>query len=145
VNDGSGAFTAATGTGCDVSGDQRALIPFDYDRDGDPDYLITQVGLPAMLLENRSPARHWLTVELPSGTGRDVGAVVTVSAGGQTSRQAILGGGSYLAGPPPEAYIGLGDATRADVEVRWDDGTTVVMDDVAADQILRVEAPSLGD
>ena len=144
VNDGAGAFAPAVGTGCTVEGDQRALIPFDYDRDGDPDYLITQVGLPAVLLENRSPRRHWLTVELPRGTGRDVGAVVTITAGERTSRQAILGGGSYLAGPPPEAYIGLGDATSADVVVTWDDGTSVSMDDVAADQVVRINAPPLG-
>ena len=70
--------------------------------------------------------------------------MVEVTAGGRASRQAILGGGSYLAGPPPEAYIGLGDATTADVTVRWDDGTRVSMTDVAADQIVRVEAPPLG-
>lgn len=139
LNDGAGAFSPAVGTGCDVEGDQRALVVLDYDRDGDPDLLITQVGLPTVLLENRSPRQHWLTVELAAGTGHDSGAAVTVTAGGRTASQLIIAGGSYLAGPPPEAYFGLGEATDADeVRIRWDDGSTLVLNDVPGDQILRV-------
>ena len=37
------SFSVAKDTGCDVPGDQRALVVFDYDRDGSPDLLITQV------------------------------------------------------------------------------------------------------
>ena len=113
-------------------------MAFDYDRDGDPDYLISQVGLPVQLLETRAPRRHWLNVELAPGTGYDFGAKVTVAAGGRTASQLVIAGGSYLAGPPPEAYFGLGDATTADVTIRWEDGTSLTLEDVAADQIVRV-------
>ena len=45
----------------------------------------------------------------------------------------------YLAGPPREAYFGLGDATVADaVRIAWADGTTTELHDVPADQVLRV-------
>ena len=44
-------FSVAKDTGCDVPGDQRALVVFDYDRDGSPDLLITQVAGPTVLLE----------------------------------------------------------------------------------------------
>ena len=37
-------FALAGGTGCDIPGDQRAVIPLDYNRDGAPDLLVTQVG-----------------------------------------------------------------------------------------------------
>ncbi len=32
-------------TGCDIPGDQRSVVPLDYDRDGAPDLLVTQIGL----------------------------------------------------------------------------------------------------
>ena len=35
-----------------MPGDQRALVVFDYNRDGSPDLLITQVAAPTVLLEN---------------------------------------------------------------------------------------------
>ena len=101
-------------SGCEVPGDQRALIPFDFDRDGDPDQLITQVGLPTLLLENRTTGRHWLTVALDPTAARASGAWVTVRAGGHTQRHLVLASSSYLSGTPLEAYVGLGDAILAD-------------------------------
>ena len=47
-------FSVAKDTGCDVPGDQRALVVFDYDRDGSPDLLITQVAGPTVLLQNHT-------------------------------------------------------------------------------------------
>ena len=108
INDGSPPFRIAEGSGCDVGGDQRSLIPFDYDRDGDADFLITQVGAPTLLLENKTQGNHWLTVILDERDGRGVGAEVAVTTGDTTVRQVVLGAGSYLAGTPSEAYFGLG-------------------------------------
>jgi hypothetical protein len=54
----------------------------------------------------------------------------------------VLAGGSYLAGPPREAYFGLEDAAVVEsVRIDWADGTTTELHDVAADQVLRVPAP----
>jgi hypothetical protein len=135
-------FSRATGTGCDVAGDQRALVAFDYDRNGAPDLLVTQVDGPPLLLRNSIGGRHWLTVA-PAGPGdAGINARVTVTAGGRTTTQIVLAGGSYLAGPPREATFGLGDAPRADlVRVAWADGTTSEARDVPADQVLRLSHP----
>jgi hypothetical protein len=143
LNDGTGKdFAIATGTGCDVPGDQRALVVFDFNRDGAPDLLITQVAGPPILLENLISGKHWLTVA-PGGPGdAGIDARVTVTAGGRSSTQILLAGGSYLAGPPREAYFGLGTATVADeVVVQWASGRTTRLANVPADQVLRVPAP----
>jgi hypothetical protein len=135
-------FSVAKDTGCDLPGDQRALVVFDYDRDGSPDLLITQVAGPTVLLQNYTSGKHWLTVapEGPSDAG--IGARVTVTAGGRTMTQIVLAGGSYLAGPPREAYFGLDAAPIAEsVRVDWANGTTTELHDVTADQILRVAPP----
>ena len=143
INDGTGGnFTVAHGTGCDVPGDQRALIVFDYNRDGAPDLLITQVAGPPILLENLITSKHWLTVA-PAGPGdAGIDARVTVTAGGRTTTQIILAGGSYLAGPPREASFGLGSASMADaVRIEWASGKTTELREIPADQVLRVQAP----
>jgi hypothetical protein len=140
LGDASGTtFSVAKDTGCDVPGDQRALVVFDYDRDGSPDLLISQVAGPTLLLRNYTGGRHWLTVapEGPDDAGID--ARVTVTAGGRTTTQILLAGGSYLAGPPREVYFGLGSAATADVvRIDWANGTTTELPNVKADQILRV-------
>ena len=131
---------AGPATGCDIPGDQRALVVFDYDRDGSPDLLITQVAGPTVLLKNYTAGRHWLTVA-PAGRGdAGIDARVSVTAAGRTTEQVLLAGGSYLAGPPRELYFGLGAAATADlVRIEWANGTTSELRDVTADQVLRVE------
>ena len=140
VNDGRGRFAPASSRGFDVEGDQRALVVFDYDRDGDPDFLVTQVDRHVQLLENRSQVGNWLTVAPESGPSQTVpGAEVSVTVGGRTTTQVILAGGSYLAGPPAEAYFGLGAAKRADeVRVRWPGGRVTVLRNVRGGQVLHL-------
>jgi hypothetical protein len=44
---------------------------------------------------------------------------------------------------PLEAYVGLGDAARADeVTIEWPDGRTTTLLDVPADQVLRIDLPA---
>lgn len=142
--DESGGFARHGEGGCEVPGDQRALIPFDYDRDGDPDLLITQIGLPALLLENRTTGSNSLTIALDGPGGGGSGARIDVTVEGRTSSQLVVHGASYLAGPPLEAIFGLGDAAAAD-EVRITDvrGASVVLRDVPAGQLLRITLPGV--
>jgi hypothetical protein len=124
LNEGDLTFREATRNGCDLVGDQRAAIPFDYDRDGDPDVLITQLAYHANLLENQTTGQGWLTVDLSRAGADAAGARVTVAAPGHPSTQVALYGGSYLAGMPLELYFGLGAADAADdVTVTWPDGS----------------------
>ena len=143
MNDGTGQnFGPSTAPGCEVPGDQRALIVMDFNRDGAPDLLMTQVNAAPILLENLIADRNWLTVA-PGGPGdAGVNARISVTAGGRTINQIVLAGGSYLAGPPREAYFGLGTATVADkVVIQWASGKTTELTNVPAGQVLRVTAP----
>ncbi len=136
---GGNAFTPALDDGCGIPGDQRAVIPFDYDRDGAPDLLVTQVAYATALLENQTSDRHWLTIDLSRAGAAAAGARVTVDAGGTLSTQVSLLGGSYLAGMPQELYFGLGDASWADaVTVTWGDGSVSALGAIAGDQVLRI-------
>ncbi len=138
-----GTFVRQTGAGLDDPGDSRALIAFDYDRDGDEDLLITGVNQPVRLLENQSgPQGHWLHVELRQAPGSNrfgIGASVYATTGGVTLRRDIIAGDSYLAGTPAEVHFGLGNTGIVDrLRVRWTDGSESVFDQVAADRFVRV-------
>jgi hypothetical protein len=132
-------FERATDNGCDIAGDQRTVIPFDYDRDGAPDLLVTQLAYGAVLLENGTAGQHWLTVDLSRAGALAAGARVKVDTPEGPVTQVALYGGSYLAGMPLELYFGLGSAeSAAGVSVTWADGTVSDLGPIAADQVLRV-------
>jgi hypothetical protein len=134
-----GSFELAADTGCDIPGDQRSVVPLDYDRDGAPDLLVTQMAYSTVLLENGTTDRHWLTVDLSRAGAQAAGARVSVNVGGVDTTQVALYGGSYLAGMPMELYFGLADASAADnVMVTWADATTTDLGSVPADQVIRV-------
>ncbi len=143
VNDGAGAFSLARPVGLESPDDSRALVAFDYDRDGDEDLLITNVDQPARLLENVSaPQGHWLAIDFvqaPGSNREGAGVVVYATLGARTLRRDRIAGGSYLAGRPPEMHVGLGGAAAVDaLRVVWTDGTESTFTDVQADRSVRI-------
>jgi hypothetical protein len=139
LNSGGAQFTLATGNGCDIPGDQRAAIPLDFNRDGAPDLLISQVGWSAQLLQNGTSGKGWLTVDLSRAGARAAGAWAKVTLGGTSTTQIALLGGSYLAGMPLELYFGLGDARHADdVAITWADGTKLDLGPIDGQQVIHV-------
>ena len=137
LNTGGGGFALAGPNGCDIPGDQRAVIPLDFNRDGAPDLLVTQVGWSTQLLQNTTTGRGWLTIDVSRAGAQAAGARVTVTAGGRRTTQLALYGGSYLAGMPMELYFGLADAKSADdVTITWADGTTSDLGPVPSGRLL---------
>lgn len=126
--------------------DSRGLVAFDYDRDGDQDFLITNFEAPVRLLRNDTPASgHWLDVRVVqrSGNERGIGVKVDVrSHAALTQRQVLLAGDSFLVGKPAEVHFGLGAVTQVEyVRAHWSDGTATTWTDVATDQLLVLEQP----
>jgi hypothetical protein len=104
----------------------RGLAVGDFDNDGAPDLLITEVGGPARLLRNVAPARgHWLAVRaVLSKWKRDAyGAEITVWAGGHAYWRLINPGYSYCSSNDPRVHFGLGSNEHYDnIDVIWPDG-----------------------
>jgi hypothetical protein len=101
----------------------RAVAEADYDNDGDPDLLVTCVGGPAALLENRAgDGKTWIGIDLraPAGRGTFFGAKVEIEAGGVKQAREAGTDGSYLSAHDPRLRFGLPPGTStATVRVRW--------------------------
>ncbi len=128
------------------------LIALDFDRDGKLDLFQTTNSIgttPARLLRNTSsnPGHNYLVIQprMPGTNHWAIGASVQVTVGGVTTLRLITAGTSFLSQEPAEAHFGLGTATQVDaVRVDWPDGTSTVVNDVAANQVL-VVTPTSGN
>jgi hypothetical protein len=120
----------------------RGLAVGDFDNDGAPDLLITEIGGPARLLRNVAPAKgHWLAVHaiLPLHKRDAYGAEVVVRAGGKTYERLLQPGYSYCSCSDPRVYFGLAGSDRYDaIEVRWPDGTAETFGGGAADRQIEL-------
>ncbi|MGH2680202.1 MAG: CRTAC1 family protein [Actinomycetota bacterium] len=118
----------------------RGSAAADYDNDGDLDIAINSIGGPLVLLESSGAAGNWLEVAVDRFAS---GALLeAVLPDGRTLVRESFAGSSYLSSEDPRFHLGLGTHGRvADLTVRWPGGEETVLEDVAANQIVVVEAP----
>ncbi len=121
----------------------RGVVFADFDRDGRVDAAVSALNAPLELWWNRSPVRHWLQLRL---TGRvsnrsAVGAKVICTAGGHLQVHTVSGSVGYDSTSDLTVHFGLGDARRAEVEVRWPSTIVQHLGAVDADQRLQVTEP----
>jgi len=146
-NTGKGAFVDVARQAGDYFGTSkwysRGTAYADIDDDGDLDLLVMDLNGHPHLLRNDGGNRvnHWLEIDVRRADGKPpaIGARVTVTAAGRKMIDDIVPVRGYLSQNDPRAHFGLGKAEKADlVEVRWPDGRTRQLKDVAANQILVV-------
>ncbi len=118
----------------------------DYDHDGWVDLLVGNMDEGYRLYRNQtaqSESNHWLALELIGGgqVNRDaVGArAYLTTPDGLTQMQEVINGSSLGAGNELTLYFGLGQEARADVTIRWPDGTQQTLSAVRADQRYRLQ------
>ena len=139
------ALTAEAGFSEQPPQRHRGAAVSDFNHDGKPDLVVTALRAPAEIWINDSPGgNHWLEVALQgTKSNRDgIGARIKVTAGGLTQFNHMTTASGYASSSAGPVHFGLGSAKMADeVEVRWPSGTTQVLKQVAADQILSVKEP----
>ncbi|MGC8641301.1 MAG: CRTAC1 family protein [Isosphaeraceae bacterium] len=118
----------------------------DFDNDGDIDLLIVNLNDSPRLLRNDggNAMNHWLKVDarLKGGKVLALGARVTVTTGSLVQLDDLIPVRGYLSQGDPRLHFGLAQAAKADtVRIRWPDGSTTVLKDVPANQILQVVQP----
>jgi hypothetical protein len=127
----------------DVKSVGRGAAFADYDNDGKMDAFIVNLGGPAFLLHNVSPApNHWISVKLVGHkSNRDgIGAQVEVVTGGNRQQRERTAGSGYLSQDDPRVHFGLGSATKIDrLTATWPSGIKQVMENVPVDRVMTVE------
>jgi hypothetical protein len=140
--------SADAGAGFARAGLHRGAVFADFDRDGRIDVAVTALNAPIELWWNRSPqedpARHWLQLRL---SGRQsnrsaIGAEVRCKAGGRVQLRTVTSSVGYASSSDLAVHFGLGQATRASIEIRWPSGKVQSLGEVAGDQRLNVTEPA---
>jgi hypothetical protein len=144
-NEGKGAFAEVTqnlGAAMHQPRVGRGAAYGDFDNDGDLDLVMTTNGGSPVLLRNDGGTNHSLRFRLEgTRSNRDgFGAVVRVTAGGETQAQMLRSGSSYLSQSERVLTFGLGNRVQADaVEIRWPSGQVDRMTNVKAGGIVVVK------
>jgi hypothetical protein len=134
---GPGAITPHSSRGCAFG---------DFDNDGDPDVLVMNMNEPPSLLRNDCVAgNNWLELKL-IGTKSNrtaIGARVRLKTGARLQVREVVSQSSYYSHSDLRLHFGLGRNKRIDqIELRWPNGQTEIIKDVAANQIVVIKEGS---
>ncbi len=123
----------------------------DLDNDGDLDLVINNVNSPASLFRSevnrRFPERHYLQFELvgEGDNSQALGAKITLFVGDTSQYLEHMPMRGFQSSMDYRPHFGLGGAEKVDtVVVEWPDGAVTVLQEVAADQTLRVAQAEAG-
>jgi hypothetical protein len=138
------------GPGLAAAALHRGAVFADFDRDGRIDIAVSAINAPIELWWNRSAQRHWLALRLTGKRSNRsaIGTVVRVKAGGPNQlheqMRTVSSSVGYASSSDLTVHFGLGDESRATVEIQWPSGLVQKLGEVAADQRLSVveAAPS---
>ena len=113
----------------------------DFDNDGDIDVLVWNMNEPPSLLRNDlSGDGHWLKVQLVGvrSNRSAIGARVTARYGNKQQTQELIAQSSFYSVNDRRLHFGLGTETAAHLSIRWPNGATEDVRNVAANQLVVV-------
>ena len=123
---------AGNRAGIDLPTKGRGAIVDDFNMDGNLDLLVVNRGEPASLFRNAGssagdrtiPSGNWLAVEISQdGPNRDaIGATLNIKIGNRSLVRKQSVGGGHASGHLGFVHVGLGNAERAEIRIRWPDG-----------------------
>jgi len=153
-NLGNGRFkevTAHSGPGVLTAKSSRGCAFGDFDNDGDVDVLVMNMNEPPLLLRNEYINRqnrernNWIKVKL-IGTKSNrsaIGARVQVKSGLHLQTQEVTSQSSYYSHNDLRLHFGIGTSLKAaQIEIRWPNGQTETVKDIAVNQTVRIKEGS---
>jgi len=137
-NRGDGQFfdmSSTAGPGITAKHSSRGIAVGDLDNDGSEEIVIVNLFEPPSLLKNFGPRGNALLIRALTASGRDaIGARITVTAGHRKQIDEVRSGGYHISRSDFRVHFGLGPITKVDVTIRWPQGATETLKDVAANQ-----------
>jgi hypothetical protein len=148
--DGTGHFTTVVPAESNliVPRDAKALVVFDLDDDGWPDFLVSRNNDTALAFRNRGIATHnSLRVVLrgPAGNPTAVGARVALGlTDGSTQTSEVYAGSGYYSQSTAACFFGYLDSNLPQkIRVRWPSGATTEQDWQRGAKTLTLAAPGI--
>jgi hypothetical protein len=124
----------------------RGLAVGDIDNDGRLDVVVATNDGPLHILHNETePKQHWISLELVGHkSNRDgIGALIKVTTAGGNQWKTVTTSGSYISAVDKRAHFGLGQNEKVlRVEIRWPSGIVQTLQNVAADQFVKIDEAS---
>ena len=153
ANSGDLVFTeVAQQSGFTHIGEGRASAVIDTERNGRPDLLVSKFNSEFEYYRNDSPqAGNYLLIDLDTSNNpllapNGFNARLVLTAGGQTMQRYQNGSPSYLATSDLIVHFGLGGAEIIDeIKIHWPRGYVTTLTDVAVNQRITIESPTLAD
>ncbi|HXJ93250.1 MAG TPA: CRTAC1 family protein [Terriglobia bacterium] len=138
--------SARSGEPFEVPRAGRGAAVGDLDNDGRLEIVVNCNDEPAVVLHSDGGfANHWLTVDTRGTVSNRDGigtAIRLVSESGAEQYGMVNTAGSYLSASDKRVHFGLGADRRVRLlEVTWPSGTVQRIENIAADQVLRVQEP----
>lgn len=133
------------GPGVSDSHPSRGCAFGDFDNDGDVDVLIWNMNEPPSLLRNDvTGSAHWLKVQLVGvkSNRSAIGSRVTARYGNRLQAQEVTAQSSFYSANDKRLHFGLGAETIAHLTIRWTNGQTETIPNVAADQLVVIREGS---
>jgi enediyne biosynthesis protein E4 len=141
-NRGDGQFfdmSAKAGNGITARHSSRGIAVGDLDNDGSEEIVVVNLFDPPSLLKNVGPRGNALLVRAVTASGRDaIGARITVTSGKHKQIDEVRSGGTFISQGDFRVHVGLGSRSKADVSIRWPQGSEETFKDVAANQWIVV-------
>jgi hypothetical protein len=111
----------------------------DLNNDGFMDVVVAVLGGSPLVLRGKPNGQHWLTLKLIGTRSPRDGQGTLVRIDRQSAYASTSG--SYLSASDSRVHFGLGSSTKASVEITWPSGKRQLLENVAANQVLRVVEP----
>ncbi|MEN0047404.1 MAG: VCBS repeat-containing protein [Bacteroidota bacterium] len=138
--------------GLDYPSFSNGAVYADLDQDGDLDLVTNNINDPVFIFENTSnPLKskeqnsNFLRIQL-KGSAKNpdaFGAKVEILVDGKTQSNYLLSGRGYLSKTENTLHFGLGKMEKVEeVRVLWADGKESILNDIATNQVLKIEHSS---
>jgi enediyne biosynthesis protein E4 len=136
--------------GTDLNSNARSASFFDFDNDGDLDIIINNYHEKATLLENKtSNQNNFIKIKLTGSPAEKINldaigsSIVLNSKNHKNIWREIHSTSGYLSVHPKEQHFGLGTDSNANVEIRWSNGTVIMLENLIANQSYEISYPDI--